>query len=178
MVCSMSHSAEELLSIATETRSDFENGVIAPTRLVEVVRAHRPDLVPRQQSLRFKGEESTPEAIQAYLLKCALRTVEDFPYNACDDASAELRERIGYGEIIRGSYGKDDGGHYDRQKRTWVSGYSEDIGDRYHSFLLVGETALGNYTIVDITADQFDGPAIYVGAMTPPWSESCNTGCA
>jgi hypothetical protein len=46
--------------------------------------------------------------------------------------------------------------------RGTYSGYS-------HTFLLLG----GN--VVDITADQFDGPPVYVGPLTQPWEvQSCS----
>lgn len=72
-----------------------------------------------------------------------------FPSMACDLASAVLRHRVGYGEVSEGSY--------------------EGL---VHTFLNLGETALGPETIVDITADQYGGPRMYVGPLTEPWSKA------
>lgn len=81
-------------------------------------------------------------------LKACGSIINCFPAYSCDGAAAVLRERAGYGEIITGSY------------------------TRYecHAFLGIGATALGMDTIVDITADQFGGPEIFVGQIVPPWS--------
>ncbi len=63
-----------------------------------------------------------------------------FPIGNCGIASLLLKEKLG-GEIVRGKY---------REQR--------------HTFLVVDSI------IVDITADQFGGPKVYVGPLRPPWS--------
>ena len=42
----------------------------------------------------------------------------------------------------------------------------------YHAFVGIGKTALGEDTIVDITADQFGLglPPVYVGQLRAPWT--------
>lgn len=66
-----------------------------------------------------------------------------FPKLNCGLASAYLQYSLGKGIIINGSY-----------------------GDHNHTFLSLGET------IVDITADQFGGPKIYIGPLRAPWSQN------
>ncbi len=63
-----------------------------------------------------------------------------FPDLNCGVASAYLRDVFGAGDIINGSYD----GHR-------------------HAFLRVDDV------IVDITADQYGGPCVYVGACVEPW---------
>jgi hypothetical protein len=64
---------------------------------------------------------------------------EDFPYDCCDLATAYLQRKLG-GKVIHGFY-----------------------DDEVHTFLLL------DGDIVDITADQFDGPEIYHGPLVKPW---------
>jgi hypothetical protein len=63
-----------------------------------------------------------------------------FPNGNCGLASLYLRKKLG-GEIIQGKYGEYD-----------------------HTFLVADKT------VIDITADQFGGPEVYVGPLQPPWS--------
>lgn len=63
-----------------------------------------------------------------------------FPVGNCGIASLLLREKLG-GEVVQGKYGEQD-----------------------HTFLSV------DGVVVDITADQFGGPRVYVGPLQPPWS--------
>ncbi|MFB6145854.1 MAG: hypothetical protein ABEJ99_05125 [Candidatus Nanohaloarchaea archaeon] len=67
--------------------------------------------------------------------------VEKFPELCCGLASIYLKDRLGKGEVINGSY-----------------------SDKNHTFLRVD----GN--ILDITADQFGGPKLYFGPPEKPWS--------
>jgi hypothetical protein len=66
-----------------------------------------------------------------------------FPAMNCGLASVYLQHKLHQGEIVYGSYD----GHN-------------------HAFLSLGET------IIDITADQFGGPKVYVGPPEKPWSLS------
>jgi hypothetical protein len=68
-----------------------------------------------------------------------------FPKGNCEITTVYLQSQLKTGEIINGSY-------------LLENGQLED-----HSFLKVGEE------IIDITADQFGGPTIYVGPLTFPW---------
>jgi hypothetical protein len=153
----MSHSAEDLQKIALETRRDFEAGLIAVEHLVVVFRLHRPDVA------ALEDEEATRQGVE--------NALRGFPVSACETATAELRHRVGRGEIIVGSYGQDDGGHYDHEQERYVDGYFE-YGARPHTFLGMGSTALAPSTIMDITADQFGGPKVYVGNWCNPYSET------
>jgi hypothetical protein len=64
-----------------------------------------------------------------------------FPTLNCGLASVYLQYILGQGEIINGNHN----GHN-------------------HTFLKIKDL------IVDITADQFDGPEVYVGPLRAPWS--------
>lgn len=64
-----------------------------------------------------------------------------FPRLNCGISSVYLKHRLGIGEIIRGAY-----------------------QGQGHTFLL-----LDGKTVVDITADQFGGPPVYVGPLCFPW---------
>jgi len=64
-----------------------------------------------------------------------------FPKLNCGLASVYLKHFLG-GEVIKGKYKKQD-----------------------HTFLF-----LGNKIVVDITADQYGGPKIYIGPIKEPWS--------
>ncbi|MBU6214561.1 hypothetical protein KGM48_01830 [Patescibacteria group bacterium] len=71
-----------------------------------------------------------------------------FPDGNCGLASLYLQKRLG-GEVTQGKYGEYD-----------------------HTFLVADKT------VIDITADQFGGPKVYVGPLQPPWSlikNVCNT---
>ncbi|MEK9167885.1 MAG: hypothetical protein AAB769_00945 [Patescibacteria group bacterium] len=63
-----------------------------------------------------------------------------FPRGNCGIASLYLKKELG-GEIVRGKYGKHN-----------------------HTFLLIDNT------VIDITADQFGGPEVYVGPLQHPWT--------
>ena len=65
---------------------------------------------------------------------------EIFPNGNCGLASLYLKKELG-GEIVQGKYGEHN-----------------------HTFLL------HNDTVIDITADQFGGPKVYVGPLRSPWS--------
>lgn len=65
-----------------------------------------------------------------------------FPRLCCGLASAVLRHRLGHGAVIRGAFAGEA-----------------------HTVLL-----LDHDTIVDVTADQYGGPAVYLGPVRPPWS--------
>ncbi len=67
---------------------------------------------------------------------------EMFPKLNCGIASTYLRGELGAGQIVTGSYN----------------------GEK-HTFLL-----LDGRVVVDITADQFGGPSVYIGALRKPWS--------
>jgi hypothetical protein len=69
-----------------------------------------------------------------------------FPYQNCEYASVYLGSQVGQGQMLCG--------YYDfRPHKVW------DVGP------VVGET------IMDITADQFGGPPIYIGPLVLPWCE-------
>ena len=69
--------------------------------------------------------------------------LRQFPKLNCGIATVYLRHRLGRGAIINGSY-RGSG----------------------HTFLALGRL------IVDITADQFGGPPVYIGPLVPPWSRT------
>jgi len=65
-----------------------------------------------------------------------------FPRLNCGLASVYLRQVLGTGQIIRGRY-----------------------GNKKHTFLLI------DGKVVDITADQYGGPKVYVGPLRKPWAK-------
>ena len=65
---------------------------------------------------------------------------EIFPNGNCGLASLYLKKELG-GEIVQGKYGEHN-----------------------HTFLLHKDM------VIDITADQFGGPKVYVGPLRSPWS--------
>ncbi len=136
-----SHNIETILSIAESTRRDFEVGAIAVPHLVKVALINRPGLT--EEELR-------------YVRVGATGAVANFPDEACQVATDELKHRLGFGEIIDGSYVVTDSGGHESFER--------------HEFLEVGRTDRAERTIVDISADQFGGPPLYVGAWIRPWS--------
>ncbi len=69
------------------------------------------------------------------------RAARLFPKGNCGLASVYLRHVLGIGEVVKGRY------------------YGKP-----HTFLLV------DVRILDITADQFGGPSVYIGDFTQPWS--------
>ena len=69
------------------------------------------------------------------------RAKELFPSLNCGIASVYLKHCFGAGQIVQGSYA--------------------GLG---HTFLVLDDV------IVDITADQFGGPPVYVGPLISPWS--------
>lgn len=70
-----------------------------------------------------------------------IRARQLFPALNCGVTSVYLRHVLQKGEIISGRY-----------------------AEQKHTFLLVG------MLVVDITADQFGGPSVYVGQLRAPWS--------
>ena len=71
-----------------------------------------------------------------------LRASQIFPSMNCGVASVLLHDRLKAGKVVYGKY-----------------------KHHCHSFLL-----LEDETVIDITADQYGGPPIYVGALIAPWS--------
>lgn len=71
-----------------------------------------------------------------------LTALEQFPRLYCGLASVYLAEKLSQGEVIQGKYGDHD-----------------------HTFI-----HLGNDMIIDITADQYGGPKIYIGPLQSPWA--------
>ncbi len=68
-------------------------------------------------------------------------SVEMFPRLNCGLASLYLQDALKIGEIVRGRY----------------------KGEK-HTFLLID-----GRIVVDITADQYGGPKVYVGPLKSPW---------
>jgi len=69
------------------------------------------------------------------------RALRLFPRGNCGLASVYLQQFLPSAEVIRGNYGLES-----------------------HTFLLLDETV-----VIDITADQFGGPEVYVGLLKEPW---------
>jgi hypothetical protein len=71
------------------------------------------------------------------------RALDMFPRLCCGLASVYLQHRLGEGVVVRGLYGSVP-----------------------HTFLLVR-----GRVVIDVTADQFGGPAVYVGLLAAPWRQ-------
>ena len=74
--------------------------------------------------------------------------VQMFPALCCGLASVYLQFLLGAGAIVRGRFGRSN-----------------------HTVLEIPEQGL----IIDITADQFGGPAVYVGPWREPWARPLRT---
>ncbi len=70
------------------------------------------------------------------------RATRTFPTGNCGLASIYLNSRLQMGKVVQGKY-----------------------ADNNHTFI-----QLSDEIIVDITADQFGGPKVYVGPLIQPWS--------
>lgn len=107
-------------SVVFRIRRRFESGKIPPLVLASAYSGYNPiDDVTRFVSLAN----------------------ELFPRLNCGVASSYLRDTLGGGEVVTGTYNGST-----------------------HTFLLFNGT-----TVVDITADQFGGPRVYIGPLTEPW---------
>ncbi len=73
-------------------------------------------------------------------VRFAKKAKDIFPNGNCGLASLYLKKQLG-GEVVQGKYGEHN-----------------------HTFLLIGDT------VIDITADQFGGPEVYVGPLQLPWA--------
>lgn len=74
------------------------------------------------------------------------RGLRQFPFLNCGLASVYLKKVLGTGKVINGKY-----------------------LDQNHTFLLI-ENFNEDAIVIDITADQYGGPPIYVDSLQPPWS--------
>src|SRR3989338_867482 len=77
--------------------------------------------------------------------KFLLQARKLYPKLNCGLATVYLKYRFGFGKIIKGKYKNHN-----------------------HTFLLL--TNKQDKLIVDITADQYAGPKVYVGRIKNPWS--------
>ena len=71
------------------------------------------------------------------------RAREAFPSSNCGIASLYLRHILEEGEVVRGEYAGNN-----------------------HTFLMIGSK------VIDITADQYHGPKVYVGTLKAPWKKN------
>ena len=108
-------------TLVKKVREDFEQKQIPKEKLAELYAKYNPSV----DTQRF--------VIEAEKL---------FPTLNCGLASVYLREVLGCGEVVRGTYKNHN-----------------------HTFLL-----LSDGTIIDITADQYGGPSVYIGVLMLPWS--------
>jgi len=67
------------------------------------------------------------------------RASDFFPNGNCGLASLYLKNKLG-GEIVQGRYEEHN-----------------------HTFLIIDKT------VIDVTADQFGGPKVYIGPLKSPW---------
>ncbi|HIH42796.1 TPA: hypothetical protein HA246_04075 [Candidatus Woesearchaeota archaeon] len=77
--------------------------------------------------------------------KFLLQAKKLFPKLNCGLATVYLKYMLGSGKIVNGKYKNNN-----------------------HTFLLLANKQ--NKLIIDITADQYEGPKVYVGRIKKPWS--------
>jgi hypothetical protein len=80
------------------------------------------------------------------------RAARLFPTGNCGLASIYLQHRLRIGKLEKGKYDGND-----------------------HTFLNLKGFITEKALIIDITTDQFRGPAVYVGEYIKPWVESLST---
>ncbi len=71
------------------------------------------------------------------------RAIDSFPSSNCGVASVYLHHILGEGEVVQGKYAGNN-----------------------HTFLMIGSK------VIDITADQYEGPTVYVGPIKTPWKRN------
>jgi hypothetical protein len=91
--------------------------------------------------LRAMQRYYEPSSLQEVDIHVISKIITGFPQRCCDAATALLGVRLGGGLIVPGLY-----------------------ENNRHSYLLVGDV------MADITADQFNGPPVYIGPLAEPWS--------
>lgn len=119
--------------VAWDVRRQFEEGSVYTWDLME-------------KYLAYTLTHQVPNELARAVF---LEARASFPVGNCGIASVALQDKLDIGELIKGSYGTQDG------RREG------------HSFLLIGGL---KGVVVDITSDQFGGPKIYVGRLKEPWS--------
>jgi len=98
--------------------------------------------VPRELLAALYTQYDSAVEIDAFLDEAA----RIFPTGNCGLASVYLQHLYGIGSVRRG--------YYNGQRHTFLCLYPSQAND----------------IIVDITADQFGGPKIYVGPLRAPWT--------
>ena len=107
------------------------------------------------RAVRIRFENKQIDAVELLKLYQEYNSIPDpelfldranqlFPRLNCGLATIYLKQVLGYGEVVQGKY-QENG----------------------HTFLLIPGDI-----VVDITADQFGGPAIYVGSLREPWRKA------
>lgn len=167
-------SVDQVLSVANQARLDFEYGNVSDDEIITAAEFFNQEY----QLTSFDGGSKTArqELIQSgkyrevsgKLYSVPLQETP-FPEYWCNSAVLVLAQRLvdsgavllGQAELIYGGCGEDE------EALDPTSYY-----DKYHAFVGIGETALGNDTIVDITADQGESglPSVYVGQLVAPWT--------
>lgn len=123
------------------TREDFEQKRITLPYLKPLVEKHLSYIADHYQ-------DELAAWIEAWLA--------DFPYNCCELATAVLLDRIGEGVIVYGRYEHEPINAQNMRKSHAFWAHSEPVDEQT--------------LIADITADQYGGPAIYVGDLHHPWT--------
>lgn len=114
--------SDDLFAIAEEARLKFERGIILHEVLAKLYLAYNPNV-----------------EIKSFLKQAK----DNFPNGNCGLAATYIKDKLGEGELVRGSYNGQN-----------------------HTFIYVK----GKNRLIDITADQFGGPPVYAGVLKKPWS--------
>ncbi len=139
-------SVEKITEIAQQTRYDFDHRNISADEIADYLHVYAPRVI-RALAVATGLSLQSP-VFREFIVSQCQQSINNFPREACVDASVVLRARLGDGCVI------ERGGYH--------------IGDSEiapHSFVAVN----GGKDIVDITADQFKGPEVYVGRFKLPW---------
>jgi hypothetical protein len=174
----MIQSLASIERIAASTRRDFEKGAVTDDEIIAAAIALDATYGISAYA-RDQGEEEARikagELVRAdrHVFRVPLVADRRFPKGCCDVASRVLGYRLLEAGALEGN------------KPEIISGGCEEDTDTFdptsyyhnpHTFVGIGETALGRRTIADITADQFRTglPPVYIGPLVDPWTDDPN----
>jgi len=171
----MIRSIESVREIAVATRRDFEIGAVSDDEIADAITKSFSPYPNRGEIDRNTTEQAEKIAlgalisIRGWLFPTPLSDPTNFPKGHCNIATPVLAIRLTDSGVLEGN-----------RPEIIIGGFGEDetaldmtrFYHNQHTFLGIGETALGHDTIVDITVDQFGArwPSMYVGPIIRPWT--------
>lgn len=176
----MIQSLDGVEDIARTARRDFEAGLVSDDEIIAAAIAVGAEHGISYGLSALGGPEKRKETARInagelvlagrYLFRVPLVADRSFPKGCCDVASRVLAHRLLEADVLENNTAKIIEGGCGEDEDTFdpTSYY-----DNPHTFVGIGETALGRRTIVDITADQFriGLPEVYVGPLESPWTD-------